>query len=139
MTDRYLYPQRKRLEIMSAVFAGGFGVHIWAAGFHGEPLIWAGLHNGHALWFGQAMSLAAFTHALGVRINGQWRCSPVLRLAGMIAHVCMFAFLAWKGAGTTGAYTYGWITGLLGMGALSALKDTQRALGWEIHGIRTDR
>jgi len=137
--QRYLYPARKRLEILSAVFAGGFGVHIWAAGFHAEPLMWAGLHNGQALMFGQAMSLAAFVHALGVRINGAWQWSPALRLVGMAAHVAMFAFLAWKGLGTTGAYTCSWITGLLFMGALSALKDTKRALGWEIHGIRIDR
>jgi len=137
--NRYLYPARKRLEILSAVFAGGYGVHIWATGFHSEPLMWAGLHNGQALVFGQAMSLAAFVHALGVRINGEWQWSPALRLIGMIVHVALFAFLAWEGLGTTGGYTYGWITGLLGMGALSALKDTKRALGWEIHGIRIDR
>ena len=137
--QRYLYPQRKRLEILSAMFAGGYGVHIWAAGFHGEPLLWAGLHNGQALIFGQIMSMAAFVHALGVRINGEWRWSPSLRLAGMSAHTLMFAFLAVRGVGTTGAYTYTWITGLLLMGALSALKDTKRALGWEIHGIRIDR
>lgn len=137
--QRYLYPQRKRLEILSAMFAGGYGVHIWAAGFHGEPLLWAGLHNGQALIFGQIMSMAAFVHALGVRINGHWRWSPSLRLAGMSAHTLMFAFLAVRGVGTTGAYTYTWIIGLLLMGALSALKDTKRALGWEIHGIRIDR
>ena len=136
--QRYLYPQRKRLEILSAMFAGGYGVHIWAAGFHGEPLLWAGLHNGQALIFGQIMSMAAFVHALGVRINGEWRWSPSLRLAGMSAHTLMFAFLAVRGVGTTGAYTYTWITGLLLMGALSALKDTKRALGVE-HGIRIDR
>lgn len=137
--QRYLYPARKRLEILSAVFAGGFGVHIWAAGFHGEPLLWAGLHNGQALLFGQAISIAALIHALGVRINGQWRWSPMLRLVGMVVHTLMFAFLAIKGFCQTAGYTYGWITVLLGMGALSALKDTKRALGWEIHGIRIDR
>ena len=82
--QRYLYPQRKRLEILSAMFAGGYGVHIWAAGFHGEPLLWAGLHNGQALIFGQIMSMAAFVHALGVRINGHWRWSPALRLLGPV-------------------------------------------------------
>ena len=138
MATRFLYPHRKRMEIMSAVFAGGFGIHIWAAGLYSEPLRWADLHNGQALIFGQAMSLAAFVHALGVRINGEWQWSPALRLIGMIVHVALFAFLAWEGLGTTGGYTYGWITGLLGMGALSALKDTKRALGVE-HGIRIDR
>ena len=137
MATRFLYPHRKRMEIMSAVFAGGFGINIWAAGLYSEPLRWADLHNGQALIFGQVMSLAAFVHAVGVRINGEWRWSPSLRLAGMSAHTLMFAFLAVRGVGTTGTYT--WITGLLLMGALSALKDTKRALGWEIHGIRIDR
>lgn len=137
--QRYLYPARKRLEMISAAFAGGFGIHIWAAAFHGEPLLWADLYNHEALLFGQAISIAALIHALGVRINGQWRWSPMLRLLGMVAHTLMFAFLAFKGFGQTAGYTYGWIIGLLGMGALSALKDTKRALGWEIHGIRIDR
>ncbi len=137
--QRYLYPARKRLEMISAAFAGGFGIHIWAAAFNGEPLLWADLHNHEALLFGQAMSVAAFVHALGVRINGTWKWSPMLRLLGMVAHTLMFAFLAFKGFGQTAGYTYGWITGLLLMGALSALKDTKRALGWEIHGTATDR
>lgn len=138
MMQRYLYPQRKRNEIISAVFAGGFGVHIWAAGLYMEPLAWADLHNGQALIFGQVMSLAAFVHALGVRINGQWQWSPALRFVGMAMHTVMFAFLAVKGFGATGFYTYSWVTALLFMGAMSALKDTKRALGWQIHGIRTD-
>ena len=138
MMQRYLYPQRKRNEIISAVFAGGFGVHIWAAGLYMEPLAWADLHNGQAMIFGQVMSLAAFVHALGVRINGQWQWSPMLRFVGMAMHTVMFAFLAVKGFGATGFYTYSWVTALLFMGAMSALKDTKRALGWQIHGIRTD-
>ena len=137
--QRYLYPARKRLEILSAVFAGGYGVHIWAASLYSEPLRWADLHNGQALIFGQVMSMAAFVHALGVRINGEWRWSPALRLLGMSFHTLMFAFLAIKGFGATGFYTYSWVTALLFMGALSALRDTKRALGWEIHGIRVDR
>ena len=138
MMQRYLYPQRKRNEIISAVFAGGFGVHIWAAGLYMEPLAWADLHNGQAMIFGQVMSLAAFVHALGVRINGQWQWSPALRFVGMAMHTVMFAFLAVKGFGATGFYTYSWVTALLFMGAMSALKDTKRALGWQIHGIRID-
>ena len=138
MMQRYLYPQRKRLEILSAVFAGGFGVHIWAASLYSEPLRWADLHNGQALIFGQVMSMAAFVHALGVRINGEWRWSPALRLLGMAFHTLMFAFLAIKGFWATGFYTYSWVTALLFMGALSALRDTKRALRWEIHGIRVD-
>lgn len=131
MTTRYLYPHRKRMEILSAVFAAGFGLFIWGQSFHSEPLAWAGLHNGAALMFGQAMSLAALIHALGVRINGHWRWSPVLRLAGMIVHTALFAWLAWHGTGQTAAYTYGWGAGLLAYGAWSAGRDTWRAWSGE--------
>ena len=126
---RYLYPQRKRLEILSAVFAAGFGVNLWLAAQHGAPLSWAGLHNGHALAFGQAVSLAALVHALGVRINGKWRWSPALRLAGMACHAALFMWLAVQGAGLSAGYTYGWISGLLVYGAYSAGVDTWRAIG----------
>lgn len=131
MVHRYLYPAHKRLEILSACFAGGFGVHIWATSLAGEPLAWAGIHNGGAVLFGQAISLAALVHAAGVRINGRWKWSPILRLAGMSAHSLMFGWLAVAGFEQTAGYTYGWVMGLLIAGAFSAFKDTRRALGWE--------
>lgn len=124
---RYLYPRRKWLEIQSAVFAAGFGVHLWIAVRHGEPLAWAGVHNGHALLFGQLVSLAALIHALGVRVNGHWRWSPALRLFGMTCHAALFAWLATRGVGQSALYTYGWISGLLAFGAYSAGVDTYRA------------
>ena len=125
----YLYPQRKRLEVLSAVFAAGFGIHLWLAAQTGSPLAWAGLHNGHALAFGQAVSLAALVHALGVRINGRWRWSPALRLIGMSCHAVLFLWLACRGAGQSAGYTYGWISALLAYGAYSACIDTCRAWG----------
>lgn len=127
MTPRYLYPHRKRLEILSAVFAAGFGLHLWVTALHGEPLAWAGVHNGHALLFGQVVSIAGLIHALGVWINGRWRWSPVLRLAGMATHASLFAWLASRGVGQSAAYTYGWISLLLAYGAKSAGVDCYRA------------
>lgn len=126
---RYLYPHRKRMEICSAVFAAGFGVHLWAAAIHGEPLAWAGVHNGQALMFGQAVTIASFVHALGVNINGKWRWSPVLRLIGMSAHAVMFAWLATRGIGQSAAYTYGCISLSLAYGAKSAWVDAY--LAWK--------
>ena len=131
MTPQYLYPVRKRLEMLSAIFAGGFGVFVWAMTFHNNPLAWADLTNSGALAFGQVMSLAAFVHALGVRINGHWRWSPVLRLAGMACHTMLFGWLSWQGWGQTAAYTYGWGCGLLALGTLSAGRDTWRAWSGE--------
>lgn len=131
MTPHYLYPARKRLEILSACFAGGFGVHIWATSLTGEPLAWAGMHNGEAVVLGQIVGLAALVHAAGVKINGRWKWSPSLRLAGMAVHSLIFGWLALVGVGQTAGYTYSWVTGMLIAGAFSAFKDTRRALGWE--------
>ena len=124
---RYLYPHRKRLEILSAVFAAGFGVNFWLTAQDGAPLAWAGLDNAAALLFGQAVSWAAFVHGLGVNVNGQWRWSPALRLVGMSCHALLFAWLASRGAGGTAVYTYGWISLLMAYGAYSAGVDTYRA------------
>ena len=125
---QYLYPVRKRIEIIAAIYAGGFGVFVWAAAFRGEPLAWAGMHNGTALMFGQVMSLAGFFHALGIRINGHWRWSPALRLAGMTCHAVMLSILAVSGADQTAGYTYGCATVLAMVGAWSAARDTARAM-----------
>lgn len=129
MTPRYLYPVRKRIELLAALYAGGFGLFVWATSFHGEPLAWAGMDNRAALAFGQAMSLAALVHALGIRINGHWRFSPVLRLVGMTAHACLLAWLAANGHMQTAGYTYGCATLLAIAGAWSAARDTARAFG----------
>lgn len=124
---RYLYPHRKRMEVQSAVFAAGFGVHLWATSFHGEPLAWAGIENGNALWFGQFVTVAALVHAMGIKINGRWQWSPVLRLTGMICHALAFFYLAAIGIGQSAAFTYGFISFWLAFGAYSAGVDTLRA------------
>ena len=124
MARHFLYPQRKRFEILSAVYAGGFGIYIWSASFTANPLAWSGLDGWEALLFGQMLTLAALAHSLGVRINGAWRWSPVLRLIGMAMHAALFGFLASHGAGTSAAYTYSWGFILLAYGATSAARDT---------------
>lgn len=124
---RYLYPVRKRIEVLAAVFSIGFGLHVWALAFNSEPLAWAGMHNGEALRFGQTMSLAGLAHALGVRINGYWRWSPVLRFVGMGVHASCFLYLAWAGLGQTAGYTYGWGAAMALAGAWSAGRDMKRA------------
>lgn len=124
---RYLYPVRKRIEVLAALFSIGFGMHVWALAFNSQPLAWAGLDNAEALSLGQAMSLAGLVHALGIRINGNWRWSPALRVAGMSVHAASFLFLAWSGIGQTAGYTYSWGAGMALVGAWSAGRDMKRA------------
>lgn len=112
---------------MAAVFAIGFGMHVWMLTFSSQPLAWAGLDNDDALVLGQAMSLAGVIHALGIRINGNWRWSPALRFLGMCVHAGAFLYLSWSGAGQTAGYTYLWGAGLAWAGAWSAARDLKRA------------
>ena len=115
--------------MLVALYSIGFGVHIWARAFHGQPLLWAGLDNSDALMFGQAMSLSGLVHALGVRINGHWRWSPALRLVGMAGHAAAFAFLTIHGGDSTASYTYAWGVGMAVFGAWSAGRDLRRETG----------
>ena len=132
MTQRYLYPVRKQLEMMSALFSGGYGIHVWLLAFQTNPLRWADLSTGQSLLFGQAMSLAAFVHALGIRINGHWRYSPCLRIFGMMVHATAFLFLSWQGIGSTAGYVYGWGFALALAGAWSAARDVWGA-SWKVN------
>jgi hypothetical protein len=127
---RYLYPQRKRFEVLSALFAGGYGLHVWSLATYSNPLQWAGMTQEDALAFALTISAFAMTHAVGVRINGSWRWSPILRLIGMTGHAAMFGFLAVAGAGQTASYVYGWGLGLMIYGASSAARDCLRAAEW---------
>lgn len=129
MTRTYLFPQRRRFEILSAMFAGGFGLHIWARAYHTNPLEWAGVSIGEALAFGCIMASFAMVHSIGVHINGRWRWSPVLRLIGLLGHTLAFALLAYHGMGQTAAYTYAWGLALMLYGAWSAAVDTWDAMG----------
>ena len=133
MTPRFLYPFRKRVEMFGALYAGGFGMFIWlslAVNGH-SPINWIEVGGVRHIWIGEALALAAFVHALGIRINGQWRYSPALRLVGMTIHLGIFAGLALSGWGSSAFYTYAWISAALLTGVWSSARDLYRALGWD--------
>lgn len=130
---RYLYPFRRRVEIMAALYAGGFGVWVWALSLTEEtrPIQWLGLSHDGQLMLAQALTIAALIHALGIRINGHWQWSPALRLIGMGIHACIFAWIASKGAWSSAAYTYSWISAAMVYGAFSSARDLGFSLGWD--------
>jgi hypothetical protein len=128
----YLYPFRRRIEMCSAIYAGGLGLWVWVWAIHGErnALDWTGLDQREQLLMAQAMVLASLVHALGVRINGHWRWSPLLRVIGMSAHVTIMAWLAWTAAlGSSATWTYSWVTGALAFGTVGAIRDFLAATG----------
>lgn len=128
MTRMHLYPTRRMAEIIGAMFAGGYGLTVLRFLPDGNPLYWADYTMDEAIWTAAAMIVAAFVHAFGIRINGHWRWSPVLRFAGMTTHAAMFLMLAHAGAYQTAGYVYTWITVLMAAGAYSAFRDVLNAI-----------
>lgn len=129
---RYLYPFRRRVEILAAIYAGGFGMWVWALSLteSTRPIQWLGLSHEGQLLLAQALALAALTHALGIKINGYWQWSPLLRLIGMGVHACIFSWIALQGAWSSAAYTYTWISLSMFYGAFSSARDLGLSLGW---------
>ena len=129
MTERYLYPRQRQIEVCSALYIGGLGVYVGCVdALHGKPpLGWLGLHHHGQLALAEAMVTAAVIWALGIRINGNWWGSPFLRLAAMLFNTGIAAFAVWQGAGSSASYTYGWIMIFLLAGVLNAARDCLNA------------
>jgi hypothetical protein len=130
VTPRYLYPRQRQTEVLSALFAGGFG--FWCefvqVSTGASPITWASpdIRVQHSLAL--ALIGAALVHALGIRINGAWRCSPCLRLVGMAVHTGIFMFLWSRGATSSATYVYAWLVAALAAGTVNAAKDSWQSL-----------
>lgn len=139
MTRAYLYPPRRYFEVIAAMFAGGYGLTVLHLLPAGNPLRWAGYSIEDAICTAGVMLAAAFTHALGIYINGRWRWSPVLRFMGMAGHSAMFLMLVHAAnhqPANTAGYVYACISILMASGAYSALRDSVNALRGEVaHGV----
>lgn len=112
--------------MISALYAGGYGMFIGLrhATDGAPPINWTGFSLTAQLELGAFLVAAALAHGLGVRVNGSWRWSPVLRLWGMATHSALFAALTIAGAASTAGYTYAWATGFLAFGAWNAARDS---------------
>lgn len=128
MTHAHMTPSRRAGEIIMSLY--GFW---WGAGILSDlsaglaPLYWTPLpHDGRG--FALSLMVAAFVHAIGIRVNGRWSGSPVLRAVAMIWGAICFGELAWWGMGTSAARTYSFISALYAAGVASALIDV--ALGY---------
>jgi len=126
----YMTPPRRAIEMLLAIYATGFGLHVWWHSLLSEnTLEWTGMYLPEALRFGQFLSISGLIHMAGVRINGSWRWSPVLRLIGMLGHLGGIGSLWVIGEITakSAGYTYGFLTGCLVMVVWMIVLDVVRA------------
>lgn len=130
--QRFLYPRQRQIEILSALYAGGFGLYCEAITTAGRrsPIYWVSdsVAVQHALAL--ALLIAAVVHALGIRINGAWRGSPALRTLAMASHTAVFAILFSAAPGSSATYSYAWVMAFAAAGTINAARDCATAIGW---------
>ena len=129
MTRRYLYPGTRRIEIVAALYAAGFGLHalylktMWGS----AGLSWAGVENGLAV--ARFLVTVSLLHGLAIRVNGRAGIlSPLLRAVCMALFAGFFGGLAAAWTGTSAGYTYSVVAVGMTIGALNAFNDTVTAL-----------
>lgn len=132
MTARFLYPRQRQIEIMAALYAGGFGLYCEAVTTAGarSPIYWVSESGAiqHAL--AGVLIFAALIHALGIRINGSWRGSPALRTLAMAAHTAVFGAFFAAAPGSSATYSYAWVMVFMAAGTINAARDCATAMGW---------
>lgn len=132
MSARFLYPRQRQIEIMAALYAGGFGMYCEAVTTAGarSPIYWVSdsLAVQHAL--AVVLLFAALIHALGIRINGSWRGSPALRTLAMAAHTAVFGAFFAAAPGSSATYSYAWVMVFMAAGTINAARDCATAMGW---------
>jgi len=134
---RYLSNWTRRLELCATLFVGGFVTYAGVVNtFTGiEVLGWTTWSAELRRFVAHLMIVSFFIHAMGISINGRWKCSPCLRFAAMVVNTCIFAALAVYGYPSSAGYTYAVFALWMAMGAKSALDDTVDA--WRgVNGTR---
>ena len=133
MATTFLYPTQRRIEVTSALYAGGLGVFIGVqhAVYDRNILHWLPISPAAQLAVGFTLIASAVIWALGVNINGRWFGSPFLRLAAMVINFAIAVFATGAAAGTTASYTYGWAAAFLAIGAFNAGSDCRKSLKGE--------
>lgn len=131
----YLTPVRKVIEVLLALYIGGFGAYEWASLNAGaDALYWTG--QPREVVFGVALFAlgAALIHAIGIWLNSGHRWSPLVRLVGQLGEI---AFVVWLVDGLAGTdwssanYTYGAIAVLYVIALTSTISDTILAIRGE--------
>lgn len=132
MTQRFLYPRQRQVEVLSALYAGGFGIYCGAVTTAGRPspIYWVSDSPVTQGALAGILLFAALIHAAGIRINGAWMGSPFLRLIGMAMHTGVFAIFFAAAPGSSATYSYAWVMAFAAAGTINAARDCATAMGW---------
>jgi hypothetical protein len=126
---RYIYPRSRQFELLASLFSLGMGLVIWIGLVSklSVPMQWSTMPVEQKEVVAWLLVGSGLVHAIGVRINGAWRWSPFLRLAGMAMNASVMTWLCLSGPGPVVSYVFCWITLLMVAGVLNAGRDARRA------------
>lgn len=126
-------PPRKLAELFGALFAlylGAWGLLAWTDGH--AIFWWSEGGRRFSLHVSLFLTVSALVHGLGVKINGNWRWSPALRMVGMSGHLSVMLWLAIDSAlaptWTAATPGYSAWSVLFFVGWLATLRDLVRAI-----------
>lgn len=129
MTRRYLYPRQRQVEVISALYVGGFGFYIWAQDIIGNyaPVSQLRLDHEGQMAFAYLLVASSFFWAVGIRVNGSWWGSPFLRVGAMCINFTAAVFASIQGNWSSATYTYAWVSIFAAIGLMNALRDAKHA------------
>ena len=127
MTQQFLTPARAKFETSGALFFAGFSLWILflTPQVDVPPLAWMKISEAAQMAVGYTFALGALLHGAGVRLNGRFWWSPMLRVAGMMVHSGALSWLATNtpNPASTAVYVY-FVAGVVMMlGTFHALGD----------------
>lgn len=127
-----MIPARRIFEMFAAVYGGFYGLWVETVlRVSDHPsLWWTGLDGSGAHVVARILIAAGLIHGLGIRVNGRWIYSPVLRSIGMATFCGVFLWLSLHALHplSTAVFNYFFIGLVLFIGLLSALSDARTAI-----------
>lgn len=131
MAMRHLYPSGRFTELMMSGYTTLFGSWIIVSINKGHPALdWSGLPISSQMTIGLWLTLAGIVHAIGVRVNGLWWGSPIIRSAGMLGAAVAAAHISSlpENPFSSATFTYGFIFFWYVIASMNAIRDTTTAI-----------
>jgi len=131
-TRKYLKPAWRAIEIFAALYGLSFGLYIcyiiWTTAF--APLAWTGTTEATQATIGLMLILGGFSHGVGIRVNGKWPYSPVLRAIGLGVHVAVLGWLATHTSShySSSTFTYAFLGAWFTAAEWSAIYDAVQSI-----------
>jgi len=106
IADLMYSPIRKGIEASFSIYGLMMGLSMLTSLMDGgNPLAWGGLTREASFTICYLFGIFGLVHFLGVKINGHWRWSPIIRFFGVLGHTAILLYLFGVALGVAGGST----------------------------------